>query len=85
MFAKTPRTALALALLAKSTVLMLSGCEEPRQKVLDVKAPGVSIEVERSKSGGSLNVETGQDGSGAKLEIDADADDGARAKVEPKK
>lgn len=84
MAAQTARIGFASALLAGSAALFLSGCEEPKQKVLDVQAPGVSIEVERSKTGGSLNVETGKEGSGTKLDVDADAKDGASVKVEPK-
>lgn len=84
MYAKTIRYGFATALLAGGTVLSLSGCEEPKQKVLDIKAPGVNIEVERSKSGGEVNVETGDKDSGAKLEVDANAKDGASVKVEPK-
>jgi hypothetical protein len=84
MHAKTIRHGFATALLAGGTVLSLGGCEEPKQKALDIKAPGVDIEVERSKSGGEVNVETGDKDSGSQLEVDADAKDGASLKVEPK-
>ncbi|HTN00497.1 hypothetical protein [Planctellipticum variicoloris] len=84
MHAKTIRYGFATALLAGSTVLSLSGCEEPKQKVLDIKAPGVDIEVERSKSGSDTKIETGDESSGTKLEIDSNAKDGSSVKVEPK-
>lgn len=84
MFAQNPRTGCSTALLAGSVVLSLSGCEEPKQKVLDIQTPGVKIEVERSTSGGALNIETGKNGSGANVDVDADARDGAKVKVEPK-
>jgi hypothetical protein len=84
MHAKTTQSGFATALLAGSAMLSISGCEEPKQKVLDIKAPGVNIEVDRSKSGGELNVETGDKDSGTKLKVEADAKDGQSVKVEPK-
>jgi hypothetical protein len=47
-----------IALLA-AAVLPLAGCDQKneREKVIDIEAPGVDIEVEKSNEDGSVNVD----------------------------
>ena len=37
-------------------VVPLAGCKQKKEKAIDIKAPGVDIEVERSKDHGSVDV-----------------------------
>lgn len=46
----------AVVLAMSTAVIAASGCER-KEKVLDVEAPGVDIEVERDKDTGRIDVE----------------------------
>ncbi len=43
--------------------LALVGCEKPPEKVLDIEAPGVDIEIHKSDDGSSIEVEGSADES----------------------
>ena len=48
---------------AISFALAIAGCEKApkKEKVIDIKAPGVSIEVEKDANSADVKVETDQD------------------------
>ncbi len=54
---------------------LVAGCEKPREKVLDIKAPGVNIEVERSLDGTETEIKTGNPSTGTSINIDRDPAD----------
>lgn len=37
-------------------VVVIAGCDAPREKVLDVKAPGFSLEVEKEKPATTIDL-----------------------------
>ena len=49
------RKVLLAALAGMALGLLAAGCER-KEKVLDVEAPGIDIEIERSTSDGSLDI-----------------------------
>ena len=55
----------------------LAGCDKPREKVLDIKAPGVNIEVERSLDGTETEIRTGDPSTGTSINIDRNPADRA--------
>ena len=70
MISKLSRHQIQIAVMAGSLASLALGCEQPKEKVLDIKAPGVSVEVERSEEGAGVKVETPDADGDAKLEID---------------
>jgi hypothetical protein len=45
-----------LPLLAGAAIVGLSGCEKKKEKIIDIETPNTDIEVERSKTDGSLEI-----------------------------
>lgn len=60
----------AITLLSGACLIAAAGCEEPKQKVLDIKAPGVDIEVDKSRSGTDVHIDNNAGPSGTKVEVD---------------
>lgn len=62
----------------------LTGCQQQPDKVLDVKAPGFQLEVERSPDGShsGIKIDAGTDESGANIDIQRN-DTGTTVDVEP--
>ncbi len=46
----------ALALLSVA-VVPLAGCDQKKEKIVDIEAPGVDVEVEKSEDNGSVGVD----------------------------
>ncbi len=60
----------AVAPLMFVAAVALIGCERPQEKVIDIEAPGVDIEVKKDRdgSGGTVDVEAGE--SSERIEIE---------------
>jgi hypothetical protein len=52
---------LLTSIAAMAFLLTLAGCEKRKEKVIDIKAPGVSIEVERDGDSADVKIETDRD------------------------
>lgn len=78
-------TGFAMALLAGGAMASMLGCEQQPKKVLDVKAPGFSLEVEKSStdSGTGVKIDTGTDGSGTTIDLQRDPAQGTTVDVKP--
>lgn len=70
MISNLSKHQIQIAVMAGSLASLALGCEQPKEKVLDIKAPGVSVEVERSEDGAGVTVETPDSNEDGKLEID---------------
>ena len=68
---------LPAVLMAGGLVCVGVGCEEPKEKVLDVEAPGFNLEVERSKTGTEVEIDTPAKDDGPTLRIETDGADEA--------
>ena len=64
-------SSVVIALLSGAGLIAAAGCEEPKQKVLDIKAPGVDIGVDTSRSGTDVHIDNNAGQSGTKVEVDA--------------
>lgn len=51
------------------------GCEAPKEKVLDVEAPGFNLEVEKSPSGAEVRIDTPANDDGPTLRIETESAD----------
>lgn len=71
-------------LLTGGLLFAAAGCEKPKEKVLDIEAPGVDIEVEKAKDGSELNIDAGTPNEGASIKIEPDTDGGGSVKIEEK-
>jgi hypothetical protein len=47
---------LTILVVAAAPFVFLPGCEEKKEKVLDIETPGVDIEVEKSEQDGKVEV-----------------------------
>lgn len=63
-------SSVVITLLSGAGLIAAAGCEEPKRKVLDIKAPGVDIEVDKSRSGADVHIDNNAGQSGTRVEVD---------------